>query len=73
MTREENKNFFADVRLGLSMNLGPFCDRNMIYRSEFSNFMKDQYNHIPDEKLDAMREDIINHIEDFMKIYRKVA
>ena len=73
MNREELRNFFADVRSCLNISLGPWLDRNHIYRSEFSNFMKRQYNNIPDEKLKMLQHDLMNNIKSFLKLYKNVA
>lgn len=72
MDREELRNFFADVRSCLNISLGSWLDRNHIYRSEFSNFMKGQYNNIPDEKLKMLQQDLINNIKSFLELYKKV-
>lgn len=72
MSREELRDFFADVRICLHISLGSWLDRNHIYRSEFSNFMKGQYNNIPDEKLVDLRDDILSNIKSFMRLYEKV-
>lgn len=73
MSREELKGFFADVSIGLSVKLGIFCDRNQIFRSEFSNFMKGKYNNLTDYELNKMKDDILDHCEALLKAYRKIA
>lgn len=73
MTREENKDFFANVKLCLNISMGPWLDRNRIFRSEFSNFMKGQYNNIPDYKLDELRVDLIENLRSFLDLYKNIA
>lgn len=73
MTREEYRDFFADVKLCLNMSLANYLDRNHIFRSEFSNFMKKGYNNITDEELKDLYNDILDHIIEFSKTYKKIA
>lgn len=73
MDREELRDFFADVRSILHISLGPWLDRNDIFRSDFSNFMKGKYNNVSNEDLMILKDDLMHNLESFMKIYKKVA
>lgn len=68
MNESDLRNWFADVRLCLHINLGQWCDRNCIYRSDFSNFMKGKKFFTPVYQLDNMRIDILNNIYDFIEL-----
>lgn len=65
--------FFANVRNALHINLGAFCDRNNIYRSDFSNFMKGKKYYTSLTDLRLMAQDIINNCSTFLDLYKKVA
>lgn len=69
MSEEMLRDFFNDCRTILHINLGQFCDRNMIYRSDFTNFMKGKrfFTHLSD--LIQMRNDVLDHINRFKQIY----
>lgn len=74
MNREEElRDFFADVRDILNIKLGKFCDRNMIFRSDFSNFMKGKKYFTSISDLEQMRSDILDHVYGFLKIHQKIA
>lgn len=72
MSHEELRQFFADVQTGLSVKLGIFCDRNLIFRSEFSNFMKGKYNTLTEYELNNMKNDILDHCEALIEAYKKI-
>ena len=69
MSEESLRGFFADVREGLNINLGAFCDRNMIFRSDFSNFMNKKKYYVSLYELELMKDDIMKHLTEFIKIY----
>lgn len=72
MSREEDlRVFFANVQDVLSIKLGRFCDRNSIYRSDFTNFMKGKKYFTSISDLELMRDDILDHVIGFLKIYKK--
>lgn len=69
MSERELWDFFADVQDILKIKLGLFCDRNMIHRSEFSNFMKGKKYYISLYDLEQMKDDIMDHVKGFMKLH----
>lgn len=69
----ELRQFFEDVRAGLHINLGQFCDRNKIYRYDFTNFMKSKKYWTSLYDLNQMRLDIINCCRSFMDLYDNFA
>lgn len=69
MSEEMLRDFFLDCRNILHINLGQFCDRNMIYRSDFSNFMKGKKFFTSMADLMMLQQDIMNHINKFLQIY----
>ena len=69
MNEEALRAFFADARMILHINLGSFCDRNKIYRSDFTNFMKGKKYWTSNADLEAMKRDIIDHCSGFIRIY----
>ena len=73
MSEKDLRDFFADVQNILKIKIGLFCDRNMIYRSDFSNFMKGKKYFCSLYELEQMHDDIIDHVYGFLKIYKKVA
>ena len=73
MGEKELRDFFADVRNALHINLGAFCDRNSIYRSDFSNFMKGKKYFTSLTDLRIMSDDIMDHCRKFLELYEKVA
>lgn len=74
MDREEAlRSFFADVQIVLNIKIGRFCDRNSIYRSDFTNFMKGKKYFTSLTDLELMKEDILDHVSGFLKIYQKIA
>lgn len=73
MSEKELRDFFADVQDLLDIKLGRFCDRNMIFRSDFSNFMKGKKYYTSIHELEMMKEDILDHVSGFLDLYRKVA
>lgn len=72
MSEESLREFFADVRSDLNINLGQWCDRNMIYRSDFSNFMKGKKFYTSLGQLDQMRRDIIHTLDRELTYYKKI-
>ena len=72
MSEKDLRNFFADVRSALHINLGAFCDRNQIYRSDFTNFLKGKKYWTKLEDLDQMASDIMDHCQAFLDLYKKV-
>lgn len=72
MGEEQLREFFAYVQMILNVKLGKFCDRNDIYRSDFTNFMKHKKYFTPLWKLDRMRSDIMDHVIGFVEIYEKI-
>lgn len=70
MSEKELRDFFADVQDILKIKLGLFCDRNMIHRSEFTNFMKGKKYYISLYDLELMRNDIMDHVEGFLKLHK---
>lgn len=72
MNREELKDFFADCRLCTNISYGRWLDRNHIHRSEFTKFMKDQYNTITTYELEQLKDDILDNMIDFLKLYDKI-
>lgn len=73
MSEEYLRGFFADVQMILNVKLGKFCDRNGIYRSDFSNFMNKKKYFCSLYELDQMKEDILDHVHGLLQIYEKVA
>lgn len=73
MSREELRIFFADVKLCTNISMGAWLDRNHIFRSEFSNFMKGKYNNISTSDLIRLKNDILSAMRTFIEIYQKVA
>lgn len=69
---ESLRDFFVDCREALHINLGQFCDRNLIYRSDFSNFMKGKDFYTPLYKLSGMKRDILDNIHKFSDFYGKI-
>lgn len=69
MSEEMLRDFFNDCRNILHINLGQFCDRNMIYRSDFSNFMKGNKFFTSLTDLIQMRNDVMEHINKFSQLY----
>lgn len=72
MSEEMLRNFFADVSLILNIKLGCFCDRNSIFRSDFSNFMKGKKYYCSLHDLNIMALDILYHINSFSQMYKKI-
>lgn len=70
MEEQKLREFFADVVNALNISLGPWCDRNQIYRSHFTNWRKGYYNSIDLNKVNNMKNDIINNLESIIKIYK---
>ena len=73
MSEDQLRQFFADVQNILEIKLGRFCDRNGIYRPDFSNFMRGKKYYTSLSDLDQMRIDIMDHVGGFLKIYQKTA
>lgn len=73
MSEGDLRSFFAYVREILHINLGFFCDRNQIFRSDFTNFMKGKKYYTSLYELDLMRIDVLNHVKHFMELYTEVA
>lgn len=71
MSEEKLRDFFADVQDILQIKIGRFCDRNCIYRPDFSNFMKGNKYYTSLEDLNIMAQDIIDHVDGFLRIYPK--
>lgn len=69
MSEEMLRDFFNDCRIILHINLGQFCDRNLIYRPDFSNFMKGKKFFTSLVVLNHMREDILDHITGFLQLH----
>lgn len=66
MNEELLRQFFADVKVMLNINLGPWCERNLINKSEFSLFMHNRKNHLNLMQLEQMKQDIIENIESYL-------
>lgn len=73
MSEKELRDFFADVQNILKIKIGLFCDRNNIYRPDFSNFMKGKRYFCSLGELQMMHDDIMDHVSGFLDIYKKVA
>lgn len=73
MSEKELRDFFADVQILLNIKLGSFCDRNDIYRSDFSNFMKGKKYYTSLSDLNIMKDDIMDHLNGFLRFYQKIA
>lgn len=73
MSEEYLRGFFADVQMILNIKLGKFCDRNGIYRSDFTNFMKGKKYYTSMYDLELMKNDILDHVRGLLDIYQKVA
>jgi len=73
MSEMDLRNYFADVRRALHINLGQFCDRNGIYRSDFTNFMKGKKFWTSLADLEMMASDIMSCIRSFSELYEKIA
>lgn len=73
MSEIDLRNYFADVRNALHINLGAFCDRNNIYRSDFSNFMKGKKYYTSLYDLNLMALDIKKSCRSFLDLYEFVA
>lgn len=69
MSEELLRQFFANVQHGLKIKIGLFCDRNGIYRSDFSNFMKGKKYYCSLGELEMMKDDILDHVNSFLKLY----
>lgn len=69
MSEEQLREFFAYVQMILNVKLGKFCDRNNIYRSDFTNFMKGKKYYTSLYDLELMKDDIMDHVVGFMKLY----
>lgn len=72
MSEKDLRDFFADVQNILKIKIGLFCDRNMIYRSDFSNFMKGKKYFCSLYDLESMKNDIMDHVSGFLEIYKNV-
>ena len=70
MSEKELRDFFADVQNILKIKLGLFCDRNMIYRSDFTNFMKGKKYFCSLNELEEMKNDILDHVRGFIDLYQ---
>ena len=72
MSEEYLREFFALCRAGLNINLGKFCDKHNIYRSDFTNFMKGNKYYTSLIELDIMKEDILFNCSKFTELYKKI-
>lgn len=70
MDREELRGFFADCKLCTNISYGRWLDRHRIYRPEFTKFMKGQYNTIPTYELEQLKDDIMENMHEFIKLYQ---
>lgn len=73
LKEEQFRTFFANVKFMLNLNLGPWCERNQINRTEFSLFMNNRNHHLSLKDLDLLKRDIISNIESTLEYCKKVA
>lgn len=69
MSEEQLREFFADVQMILDIKLGRFCDRNNIFRSDFTNFMKEKKYYTSLYDLEMMKNDIMDHVNGLLKLW----
>ena len=72
MSEEEYRHFFADCKLSTNISFGKWLDRNGIYRSEFTNFLKGKYHKISNYQLEILKNDILSNLSDFLKLYENI-